>query len=267
VQLRQAERGEALSFDGSTLTTFFGPRWRLMLIGAGQLSQAVAQMAQMLDFEILVCEPRQEYTAGWSLPDVTMLSGMPDDEVLANPSAFFDQVIEIDLSKLKPLINGPHSPDRAHPIGADGVGKAARENDWPLEVSAALIGSCTNSSYEDITRAASIARQAAAKGLKAKTELLISPGSEQIRATIERDGLLADLEAIGATVLAIFRRSPAFTGAPPRHVSSASVCACGSTVDDVSSPTAEHDATASDAATTRLGTHAPREKGNRNLNS
>jgi aconitate hydratase len=116
--------------------------------------------------------------------------------------AQYDQVIEIDLSKLKPLINGPHSPDRAHRVGADGVGSAARENGWPLEVSAALIGSCTNSSYEDITRAASIARQAAAKGLKARTELLISPGSEQIRATIERDGLLADLEAIGATVLA-----------------------------------------------------------------
>jgi len=120
----------------------------------------------------------------------------PDD------GAQYDQVIEIDLSKLTPLINGPHSPDRAHKIGASGVGAAARENDWPLEVSATLIGSCTNSSYEDITRAASIARQAAAKGLKAKTELLISPGSEQIRATIERDGLLADLEAIGATVLA-----------------------------------------------------------------
>ena len=120
----------------------------------------------------------------------------PDD------GAQYDQVIEIDLSALKPLINGPHSPDRAHRTGADGVGKAARENDWPIEVSAALIGSCTNSSYEDITRAASIARQAAAKGLKARTELLISPGSEQIRATIERDGLLADLEAIGATVLA-----------------------------------------------------------------
>ena len=76
------------------------------------------------------------------------------------------------------------------------------ENDWPLEISSALIGSCTNSSYEDITRAASIARQAAAKGLTAKTELLVTPGSEQIRATIERDGLLADLEAVGATVLA-----------------------------------------------------------------
>jgi aconitate hydratase len=123
-------------------------------------------------------------------------------ELRPDDGAQYDQVIEIDLSKLTPLINGPHSPDRAHKIGAEGVGAQARENDWPLNVSAALIGSCTNSSYEDITRAASIARQAAAKGLKAKTELLISPGSEQIRATIERDGLLADLEAIGATVLA-----------------------------------------------------------------
>jgi len=120
----------------------------------------------------------------------------PDD------GAQYDQTITIDLSSLKPLINGPHSPDRAHKVGKDGVGKAARENDWPTEVSAALIGSCTNSSYEDITRAASVARQAAAKGLRAKVELLISPGSEQIRATIERDGLMADLEAIGATVLA-----------------------------------------------------------------
>ena len=122
-------------------------------------------------------------------------------ELRPDDGANYDSVLEIDLSALKPLINGPHSPDRAHTVGA-GVGTAARENNWPLEVSAALIGSCTNSSYEDITRAASVARQAAAKGLRAKTELLISPGSEQIRATIERDGLLADLEAIGATVLA-----------------------------------------------------------------
>ena len=119
----------------------------------------------------------------------------PDD------GANYDQLIEINLSTLTPLINGPHSPDRAHRAGA-AVGAAARENSWPLEISSALIGSCTNSSYEDITRAASVARQAAAKGLKAKVELLVSPGSEQIRATIERDGLMADLEAIGATVLA-----------------------------------------------------------------
>jgi xanthine dehydrogenase accessory factor len=83
VHLRQAQRGEELAFDGSTLTTFFGPRWRLLLIGAGQLSQVVAQMAQTLDFEVLVCEPRQAYTAGWTLPGVTHLTGMPDDEVLA----------------------------------------------------------------------------------------------------------------------------------------------------------------------------------------
>ena len=83
VYLRQAQRGEELAFDGITLTTFFGPRWRLLLIGAGQLSQAVAQMAQALDFEVLVCEPRQAYTAGWTLPGVTHLTGMPDDEVLA----------------------------------------------------------------------------------------------------------------------------------------------------------------------------------------
>ena len=120
----------------------------------------------------------------------------PDD------GALYDQLIEINLDELKPLINGPHTPDLAHKVGADGVGAAARENEWPLVPSAALIGSCTNSSYEDITRAASIARQAAAKGLTSKIELMITPGSEQTRATIERDGLLADLEAVGASVLA-----------------------------------------------------------------
>jgi len=119
----------------------------------------------------------------------------------ADDDATYDQTIVIDLSSLKPLINGPHSPDRAHKIGKD-IATAAAANEWPLEISSALIGSCTNSSYEDITRAASVARQASAHGLKAKVELLITPGSEQIRATIERDGLLADLEAIGATVLA-----------------------------------------------------------------
>jgi aconitate hydratase len=123
------------------------------------------------------------------------------DDLRPDDGALYDQVIEIDLDQLKPLINGPHSPDRANRVGA-AVGAEARANDWPLEISAALIGSCTNSSYEDITRAASIARQAAARGLTVKTELLITPGSEQTRATIERDGLLADLEAIGATVLA-----------------------------------------------------------------
>jgi aconitate hydratase len=123
-----------------------------------------------------------------------------DDEVLANPDEYYDRVIEIDLDTLGPHINGPHTPDLARQV--QDLGAEAREAGWPLEISAALIGSCTNSSYEDITRAASIAREAAAKGLKAKTKLMITPGSEQVRATIERDGLLADFEALGAVVLA-----------------------------------------------------------------
>jgi len=142
------------------------------------------------------------YLSATGRADIAAAADKVASDLRPDAGAQYDQVVEINLDTLTPLINGPHSPDRAHKIGANGVGKAARENDWPLDVSATLIGSCTNSSYEDITRAASIARQAAAKGLKAKVELLISPGSEQIRATIERDGLLADLEAVGATVLA-----------------------------------------------------------------
>jgi aconitate hydratase len=142
------------------------------------------------------------YLSATGRADIAAAADKVASDLRPDAGAQYDQVVEINLDALTPLINGPHSPDRAHKIGASGVGKAARENDWPLEVSATLIGSCTNSSYEDITRAASIARQASAKGLKAKVELLISPGSEQIRATIERDGLLADLEAVGATVLA-----------------------------------------------------------------
>ncbi|MEM9034411.1 MAG: aconitate hydratase [Actinomycetota bacterium] len=123
-----------------------------------------------------------------------------DDEVEASPGDFFDQVIEIDLSELRPHINGPHSPDRARPLNE--LGAEAAAEGWPLVPSAALIGSCTNSSYEDISRVASLARWAKEHGLESKVDLLITPGSEQVRATIERDGLLGDLEEIGATVLA-----------------------------------------------------------------
>ena len=123
-----------------------------------------------------------------------------DDDVEANPGTYFDEVIEIDLSSLEPLINGPHTPDRARPVSA--LGAEAEAEGWPMEISSALVGSCTNSSYEDISRAAAIARAAAEKGLTARTPLLVTPGSERVRATIERDGLLGDLEAIGATVLA-----------------------------------------------------------------
>ncbi len=123
-----------------------------------------------------------------------------DDEVLENPEEFFNQVIEINLDELEPHIVGPHTPDLARPIS--GLKKDANDNEYPVKISSALIGSCTNSSYEDIGRAAFIAREAAKHGLKAKVPLMVTPGSEQTRATIERDGYLKDLESIGATVLA-----------------------------------------------------------------
>ncbi|MDX1326813.1 MAG: aconitate hydratase [Arenibacter sp.] len=121
-----------------------------------------------------------------------------DDEVYENPEQYFDQVIEIDLSTLRPLLNGPFTPDLATPVGE--LGEKARANDWPLKVEWGLIGSCTNSSYEDLTRAASIAQQAIDKKLKPKSDFGINPGSEQIRFTAERDGLLKTFEDIGATI-------------------------------------------------------------------
>ncbi|MCX7798151.1 MAG: aconitate hydratase [Melioribacter sp.] len=123
-----------------------------------------------------------------------------DDEVYAEPEKYFDQVIEINLNELEPHINGPFTPDLAHPISK--MKQAVIENNYPDKISVALIGSCTNSSYEDIDRAANIARQALAKGLKAKTQFTITPGSEQVRATIERDGQLQILTEFGGTVLA-----------------------------------------------------------------
>jgi len=122
-----------------------------------------------------------------------------DPEVEADPESFYDRVIEIDLGSLTPHLVGPHTPDLAHPI--ERMGKDAKEGGWPIEISAALIGSCTNSSYEDISRAAHIARQAKAAGKKSKVPFLVSPGSDLVMATIKRDGLMGDLEAIGATVL------------------------------------------------------------------
>jgi aconitate hydratase len=123
-----------------------------------------------------------------------------DPEVEAEPHRFFDRVIEIDLASLEPRVVGPHSPDRARPVSSWAA--EVKTEGWPTQLARCLIGSCTNSSYEDISRAAHVARQAAAQGLRARVPLLITPGSERVRATVERDGYLADLEAIGATVLA-----------------------------------------------------------------
>jgi aconitate hydratase len=123
-----------------------------------------------------------------------------DPEILADPARYFDQVIEINLSELEPMINGPFSPDRAWKLSE--FARAVRENRYPEELRVALIGSCTNSSYEDIERSASVARQALERGLRARSAFTITPGSEQVRATIERDGQLRVLTDIGGVVLA-----------------------------------------------------------------
>ncbi len=121
-----------------------------------------------------------------------------DKEVYDSPEKYFDQLIEINLSELKPHLNGPFTPDLATPVSE--IGKKARENDWPLKVDWGLIGSCTNSSYEDLTRAASIAKQAVDKNLVTKSDFGINPGSEQVRYTAERDGILKIFEDLNATI-------------------------------------------------------------------
>ena len=123
-----------------------------------------------------------------------------DLEVYDNPEKFYDDVIEIDLSLLEPHVNGPFTPDLATPISE--LGEKARRENWPLKLDVGLIGSCTNSSYEDLSRAASIARQANDKNITVKSDFTITPGSEQVRFTVERDGILDDFSKIGGTVLA-----------------------------------------------------------------
>jgi len=123
-----------------------------------------------------------------------------DSDVYISPSRYFDQVIEIDLNTLEPYVNGPFTPDAAYPVSE--FVKVVKEKGYPQKLEVGLIGSCTNSSYEDITRAASVARQATTKNLKVQAEFVITPGSELIRFTTERDGLLADFEKIGGIVMA-----------------------------------------------------------------
>lgn len=134
------------------------------------------------------------------LADKVYLDLTGDKEVYENPEKYFDQVIEINLSELEPHINGPFTPDLAWPISK--FAEAVKTNNWPEELEVGLIGSCTNSSYEDITRAASIAKQASDNGIKTKSEFTITPGSEQVRFTVARDGYLDIFEKMGGVVLA-----------------------------------------------------------------
>jgi len=126
----------------------------------------------------------------------------PDPEVEANPAQYYDTVVELNLSTLEPQIVGPHTPDRARPISALKAEIAVPKNEFPEEISSVLIGSCTNSSYEDMSRAADVAAQASAHGADCAVPFMVTPGSEQVRATITRDGLTAALEGVGAQVLA-----------------------------------------------------------------
>lgn len=123
-----------------------------------------------------------------------------DEEVFQNPEKYYDQVIEINLSELQPYINGPFTPDLAHDLGS--FANAVKENDYPQTLEVGLIGSCTNSSYEDLSRAASIAKQAKDKKLKVKAEFVVTPGSELVRYTTERDGILKEFEDIGGVIMA-----------------------------------------------------------------
>ncbi|NLY24722.1 MAG: aconitate hydratase [Bacteroidales bacterium] len=124
----------------------------------------------------------------------------PDAEVIAHPELYYDQLIEIDLSQLEPHINGPFTPDAAYTISE--FADAVKKNNYPRKMEVGLIGSCTNSSYEDLTRAVSIVRQARQESVPVKAQFLINPGSEQIRFTAERDGILGDFEKVGATIIA-----------------------------------------------------------------
>jgi aconitate hydratase len=147
-----------------------------------------------------------DYLRGTGRADVAELAEQyaehltADPEVYQNPEQYFDQVIEIDLSTLEPHINGPFTPDLATPIGE--FAEAVRKNGWPQKLEVGLIGSCTNSSYEDLTRAASVAQQAEELELEVQAEYTVTPGSEQVRYTAERDGLLAKFEKIGGVVMA-----------------------------------------------------------------
>jgi len=146
------------------------------------------------------------YLKGTSRAEVAQLADgvrdhlRPDPEVYANPAAYYDELLELDLNELEPYVNGPFTPDLATPISK--MKEAVAANGWPAKLEVALIGSCTNSSYEDISRSASIVKDAVSKGLKANSEFTITPGSELVRYTIERDGFIKEFEGVGGVVLA-----------------------------------------------------------------
>ncbi len=199
---------EELTVSGGTnaIVEYFGPGTKsISCTGKATITNMGAEIGATCS--IFPYDERMEtylkYTNRGEIADLANKnkeSLIADSEVETNPEKFFDRVIEIDLSTLEPHIVGPHTPDLARTISE--LSDDVASNDYTDPISVALIGSCTNSSYEDMSRAASLAEQAKAKGIKAKIPLLVTPGSEQIRGTIERDGQMDSLKDIGATVLA-----------------------------------------------------------------
>ena len=197
-----------LTVKGGTgaIVEYFGPGAEsLSATGKGTICNMGAEIGATTS--IFAYDPKMaDYLSGTGRADVAELANgvaahlRSDDEVYANPAAYFDQLLELDLSTLEPHINGPFTPDLAWPLSK--FGAAVKENGWPEVLSVGLIGSCTNSSYEDISRAASLAQQAIDKKLQVTAEYTITPGSEQVRFTVERDGFLDTFEKMGGVVLA-----------------------------------------------------------------
>ena len=197
-----------LTVKGGTgaIVEYFGPGAESMsCTGKGTIANMGAEIGATTS-TFSYDDSMSRYLKGTGRADVAALADaikehlQGDPEVYADPTKYFDQVIEIDLSTLEPHVNGPFTPDLAWPISK--FAAAVKENGWPAELEVGLIGSCTNSSYEDLTRSASIAQQAIDKNLKAKSEFTITPGSEVVRFTAERDGLLKTFDAMGGVVLA-----------------------------------------------------------------
>ncbi|MBI1850196.1 MAG: aconitate hydratase [Planctomycetes bacterium] len=197
-----------LTVDGGTnrIIEYFGPgAAEISATGKGTITNMGAELGattSMFPFDSRM-EAYLRGTSRGPLADLAKKHAsllVADPEVEKSPEKYFQRIVEIDLSKLEPNVVGPHTPDLTRPVSK--LGADAKKNDYPETFSVALIGSCTNSSYEDIARATDVAEQATKHGAKMKVPLLVTPGSEQIRATIERDGQLAKLEAVGAKVLA-----------------------------------------------------------------
>jgi aconitate hydratase len=199
---------EILTVKGGTnrVIEYFGPGARgISCTGKGTITNMGAELGATTS--IFPYDERMAlYLKATGREEIADLAGrnalllQADPEVEADPGRFFDEVVEIDLSSLEPHVVGPHTPDLARPVSR--MASDAREAGYPLALTSALIGSCTNSSYEDLERAADVARQARRHGAVAKTKLWVTPGSEQIHQTIQRDGQMGDLEAVGGLVLA-----------------------------------------------------------------